>query len=284
MTAPTHIAFALCTGLMGGAPETSLGLLAAGALLPDLDHPQSALGRIFFFFSIPLNKLAGHRRFWHSFILWGAVTCMGLFWGPLGWIGGGALSHVFLDCLNVSGVQALVPFSEKVCVLFDRRFRLATGTQAELALLVVFGSFAWAGHYIGTMGGFKALLGTITGSPKMAIEQYRRKGPEECFLNGKLRWRNGQIDKKKWRIVGLEGLHGIALLDGDKIVHVPSNAELLSCRLSCTGKKLQTAKITGWARTKTPTYFFDGKKWKFSKPGGIIFGQITAEKIELEVF
>ena len=285
MTAPTHAAFALTCGLIAGVPETGLGLLAAGALLPDLDHPQSALGRLLFFLSMPINRYLGHRRSWHGFFLWGLVTLSGLFFpplSPLSWIGAGALSHVFLDCLNVSGVQALSPFSEKICVLFDRRFRIVTGSQAELALLVIFGSFAWAGHYVGTMGGLRALVGAITGSTRMAMEQYRRRGAELCYMKGRLRWKNGRIEEGRWRIVGPEGFNGLAIVSGKGIVHVPENAEFLSCRLDCTGKRLQTASLAGWARTRTPAFFFDGRKWKSGRPGDIIFGQIVAAKLELE--
>ena len=283
MTAPTHIAFALTCGFIGGAPETSLGLLAAGALLPDLDHPQSAIGRILFFLSMPLNRYLGHRRSWHGFPLWGAVTTAGLLWWPAAWLGAGALSHVFLDCLNVSGVQAFEPFSEKICVLFDRKFRVVTGSQAELALLVVFGCFAWGGHYIGTIGGLRSLIGAITGSPKMAMEQYKRKGLEDCFMSGKLRWKNGKIEQGKWQIVGVEGFMGLAIWNEKKIVHLPAEAEFLSCRLECTGQHLEAATINGWAKTKTPAYFFDGKAWRYSQPGGVIFGQVVAKKIDLEV-
>jgi hypothetical protein len=99
----------------------ALGLMAGGALFPDIDHPQSAMGRVLFFLSIPLNRYVGHRRTFHGFFLWSLVAVAGIFWMPLFWIGLGALSHVFIDALNVSGVQALMPFSEKVCVLFPEQ-------------------------------------------------------------------------------------------------------------------------------------------------------------------
>ena len=60
MIAPTHIAFGLVCGLVAGVDEkTSLAILAGGALLPDIDHPLSAIGRILFPISIPLNKAFG---------------------------------------------------------------------------------------------------------------------------------------------------------------------------------------------------------------------------------
>lgn len=283
MTAPTHVAFAITCGIVAGVPETSLGLLAAGAILPDMDHPQSAAGRLFFFLSLPLNRYLGHRKSWHGFPLWGLVTVAGLFFGPLWWVGAGALSHVFLDCLNVSGVQALSPFSEKVCVLFDRRFRVVTGSQAELALLVLFGTFAWAGHYVGTMGGFRSLIAAITGSPRMAIEQYRKKGTRLCFLRGKIRWKNGRTESGRWQVVGLEGFRGIAVMDGARVLHVPLEADILTARLECTEETLQAVNLSGWAVTRKEAWFFDGSWWRHSRPGEIVFGQVLARKLELEV-
>ena len=172
MIAPTHIAFAVACGTLAGGSSLALKLLAAGALLPDVDHPQSALGRIFFFVSIPLNRYCGHRRTVHGFALWGAVATIGVVWPPSFWLGLGALSHIFLDALNISGVQALMPFSEKVCVLFSRKWRFVTGSKNELFLLIILGAIAWSGGYISSLGGIRTLVGVLTGSYQIACQQY----------------------------------------------------------------------------------------------------------------
>ena len=41
---------------------------SVGGLMPDLDHPRSALGRRMPFISIPLSRLFGHRGFTHSLL------------------------------------------------------------------------------------------------------------------------------------------------------------------------------------------------------------------------
>lgn len=65
MTAPTHIAFAVASALIGGVEsKTVIGLIAGGALLPDIDHPQSAIGRVFFF---SLIRLIGYSAIVHSY-------------------------------------------------------------------------------------------------------------------------------------------------------------------------------------------------------------------------
>ncbi|MGP1944795.1 MAG: metal-dependent hydrolase [Arsenophonus sp. ET-KM2-MAG3] len=47
-----------------------------GALLPDIDHPQSCLGRLFRFISIPVCRLCGHRGFTHSLFAWLLITLL----------------------------------------------------------------------------------------------------------------------------------------------------------------------------------------------------------------
>ena len=149
MIAPTHIAFAAACGTLGGASGHSIVLLCAGSLLPDADIPTSFVGRIFPFISIPLSKRFGHRRAVHSFVLWSLVATLGYYlWDPLYWLGLGALSHVVVDLLNVSGVRLLLPFSEKVCVLFSRQFRFPVASRTELGWLVAFVLLAWFGTYL----------------------------------------------------------------------------------------------------------------------------------------
>jgi inner membrane protein len=85
MTVGTHAAFAASIALICGASPSSLPLLALGSALPDIDHPQSFLGRIFFFLSIPLNKKFGHRRAFHGYPLWGFILALALVWEPFLW-------------------------------------------------------------------------------------------------------------------------------------------------------------------------------------------------------
>jgi membrane-bound metal-dependent hydrolase YbcI (DUF457 family) len=48
MTGPTHIAIALTFGILAGAGKPQLAVMAVGAIMPDLDHPQSFIGGSFF--------------------------------------------------------------------------------------------------------------------------------------------------------------------------------------------------------------------------------------------
>jgi inner membrane protein len=285
MTVGTHVAFAAAAALVCGAPASSLAFLVLGSALPDIDHPQSFLGRIFFFISIPLNKRFGHRKTIHGYPLWTLVTLVGLFWNPLLWLGLGAISHIYMDSFNLKGVQGLMPFNEKVLVLFDRKYRIAAGSRKELVLLSVLLVMAWGGGYIGKLGGLTGLIASATGSYQMAYDKYTEQGTTICYMEGKLRYKNGSIDEGSWLVIGKEGERdGVALWDdkSKRIIHTPEEAEFLRVKLRVTKERWDTMRLEGWAETKTLAYFYDGLKWKYARPGDTVFGYVLAQNLEIE--
>lgn len=109
------------TQLATGIPMTGLlaypsyyGGVTLGSLLPDIDHPQSYLGRRLRILSVPINKLFGHRGFTHSIfftLLLGIATAPWWAVNPL-FFGGlllGYSSHLLADMTTPSGVPLLYP-------------------------------------------------------------------------------------------------------------------------------------------------------------------------------
>jgi membrane-bound metal-dependent hydrolase YbcI (DUF457 family) len=285
MTVGTHAAFTTAVALVCGAPAASLPFLAIGSALPDIDHPRSFLGRVFFFLSIPLNRKFGHRKTIHGYPLWALVTLLGVFWEPLFWLGLGAVSHIYLDSLNLKGVQALMPFSEMVIVLFSRKHRIVSGSRKELVLLTVLLVAAWGGGYLGKMGGLTGLIASATGSYQMAYDKYSEQGTKICYMDGKLRYKNGSIEEGSWLVIGKEGeREGVALWNekGNRIIHTPDEAEFLRVKLRVSKDTWDTMRLEGWAKTKTLAYFYDGSKWKYAAAGETLFGYVLAKKLEIE--
>ena len=133
-----HLKGGLATGMglllfaesLGLSPLSFTGILQlsisclAGSLLPDIDHPQSILGRRLPFISKPIHKCFGHRSFTHSI----GFLCMVLFLPtvfnyPLIGVGlcAGTLSHIVLDfaCIG-SGVAFLYPIYKPRIYLFHK--------------------------------------------------------------------------------------------------------------------------------------------------------------------
>lgn len=144
-----------CTGAPVGE-AAALGALAG--LLPDIDHPGSALGSKLRPVSLLIELVAGHRTITHT--IWfcltmallagwlsrlAAVLASGLFgssalflqhWFWILVVFFGCASHLALDALTVSGIEPLAPFfSLHMCG------PLKTGSivsEAPIAILCVF--------------------------------------------------------------------------------------------------------------------------------------------------
>lgn len=98
-------------GLPAGGPGAAV-LAAAGALLPDIDHPRSWAGRRLRIISVPLSGIVGHRGVTHSLLA--AAACLALL-ASHGWGGQAAplmigyLSHLLADACTAGGVPLLWP-------------------------------------------------------------------------------------------------------------------------------------------------------------------------------
>lgn len=271
MTAPTHIAFGiLCSGL-ASADYWASGACALGALLPDLDHPLSSIGRVFFFISAPLSRLCGHRGLIHSVFLWFPLLIFGiLIHAPImQWLAIGALSHVLIDCYNTSGVRALTPFSSKSVVLFKRDWRVNTGSLGEIYVFVLIAALLPATHYAQAIGGPRRLINHLIRSPKITAEQFHRAGTRICYVEGDFRWADGRIENVQWLIVGNEG-NALVYFDGSRLIR-SQHGEFLRSKLLERDDRWQSVKLQGVGEIDAPAFFFDGKKW-FYTPRGKVFG------------
>ena len=115
----THLVFALFIGnfLFSYFSESFLflALVCVGALLPDIDHPESFFGRRIKPLSIFISQVFGHRGFFHSLfvplLLYGIFSIIfeSSFVGVS--LGVGYLSHLVGDSFTQKGVNFLHPFS-----------------------------------------------------------------------------------------------------------------------------------------------------------------------------
>jgi len=130
----------------------TLGIVLAGSilgsLLPDIDHPNSRIGRKLPVVSRVVNKVFGHRGFTHTllaqlllvlslFMLSGVVP-RGITGYYLPFAFGlivGYASHLLLDMLTVSGIPLLYPFITRPI----RLARFKTGRDDLIVSLLMVG-------------------------------------------------------------------------------------------------------------------------------------------------
>jgi len=134
----THLAVGFLAGLFAitylhpGNQILFMFLVLLGSALPDIDHPESKVGKRF----KPFNYLLEHRGFFHSlfalvlvFIIAKLITNNQIM---IGAVLIGYLSHILADILNEQGIMPFHPFS---------RFRLSgfikTNTTAEFIVFLI---------------------------------------------------------------------------------------------------------------------------------------------------
>lgn len=157
MTAATHYAFSyLLLSSMGFDHSTTIASSIV-ALLPDIDHPDSFIGRIFGPLSVYIQRRWGHRTVTHSIF---AVLSIVLFLLPLSFLYFVQLgkfpswflalsiafaSHIFIDLFNRSGVRLFAPLSNKEYISFRTpELRILVSSWQEYVLLFIIVFFAFS--------------------------------------------------------------------------------------------------------------------------------------------
>ncbi|WP_107948111.1 metal-dependent hydrolase [Lysinibacillus parviboronicapiens] len=116
-------------------PFVLVGAGIVGALLPDICHGGSKIGRTFPIISKIVNKLFGHRSFTHSLLFLLLVMTMLHSFIPYDAITAGILvgmvSHILLDMGTKQGVKLFFPIKIPV------RFPLTTKTGGKVEQVVL---------------------------------------------------------------------------------------------------------------------------------------------------
>ncbi|MFC3040710.1 metal-dependent hydrolase [Virgibacillus xinjiangensis] len=142
----THLITSLATGtgvtIVSAVPFTFgyvIGIMI-GSLLPDIDEPQSFIGRRSFGVASVIKRTYGHRGITHSLFAWlifSIVSCLIApnFFG-IG-LSLGYLFHIIGDLFSVSGVPLYKPFTDER-VKMPRRLTYRTSSQKEKIILSIF--------------------------------------------------------------------------------------------------------------------------------------------------
>ncbi|MGE6630052.1 metal-dependent hydrolase [Bacillus sp. NPDC077027] len=145
MTGKTHImgGIAACTAVSyyyGLDPIIATSSGAIGALIPDLCHTKSKIGRKFPLLSSLISSVFGHRTFTHSLLFMLIIYFIATTYIPsdnlkIGLLVGMA-SHLLLDAATVNGIKLLFPATLKVRLPLYVKTGSA-GEQAVLAALTI---------------------------------------------------------------------------------------------------------------------------------------------------
>ncbi|OLP65217.1 hypothetical protein BACPU_17510 [Bacillus pumilus] len=153
MTGKTHMmgGIAAATAVAyyyGFEPVTMAAAGTVGALLPDLCHTKSKIGRKFPLLSTLISSVFGHRTFTHSLLFLLIIYLIAKTYIPNDSLSVGLLigmaSHLLLDAGTVNGIKFLFPATIKVRLPFYVRTG-STGEQVVLAALTMVTCYYIAG-------------------------------------------------------------------------------------------------------------------------------------------
>lgn len=209
MSTPNHVSGGIIfTGIFGSisgvnilTSEWYLMFTVFASIFPDIDHPSSILGKIFYPISKWLNKNHGHRTLTHSYIFVAVTTFI------VGYIESffsdnshftliyffGMNSHILFDQMTVSGVAVFYPFSNAVAVVpGDDNLRFTSSnkktetlifgffTACIIFLIPLFESGFWT-SYNRTFGTLRHCYSEFTKSDDLLEIEYRYRIGSEKF-------------------------------------------------------------------------------------------------------
>lgn len=274
MTAPTHMAFGVLWAAAADAGYLGATACALGSLLPDIDHPNSSLGRILFFVSAPLNDRFGHRGVIHGLILWVPLLLFSAAFGftLMKWMILGALSHIIIDTYTVSGVRALLPFSKRSLVCFKKDWRIVTGSVHEIFVFVGIFVLISAFHYGHSLGSPRKFINLLVKSPTITLEEYTRAGLGTATARGTFRWADGRTRKAEWKVVGIEK-GKLVYWDGSRLIRA-RHGEFIRSSLVEHGQVWPQVSVEGFSEVAEASFWFDGEEWHHALAGDTVFGTV----------
>ena len=128
---------------------------------------------------MPLERRFGHRTITHSAV---GIMAVALVASPLWFVDplyfwcalGGYWSHLWIDMLNVRGVDLFWPSPVRLVTPGNRNWRMEVGSKAEMVLLSALLALTVALYPLSHLG-FRDALQALLKSFDIAVEQYQRQ-------------------------------------------------------------------------------------------------------------
>ena len=262
MTATTHYAFSyLLCAAAGVEPATAL-TASLLSLLPDIDHPESTIGRVFRPLSKKIQQKYGHRTVTHSLfaimVISAALLPLLLLprllqWGGPFWTGlyGAALlafsSHIFIDLFNKSGVRFFAPFSQKEYISFrtpSLRILVSSWQEYILLLVIVFFAFTVTGEGFSIHKAVRSVGKMIYKNYDNAVKDYQENSAYLCMAHVEY---FDNIERRilveDLQVLNMYPQTGVFLRNNERLVIGKENINEIT--VDKTEKKVITKRISG---------------------------------------
>lgn len=227
MTSVTHVPFGLLVAEFAvGAlnyemDESMMALAIIGSLVPDIDHPRSALGWPLSFAGVPQfleRRFGGHRQITHSWLMLLAAIALALplvlrfTWLHVYAFVWGVASHIAIDLANKGaegreGCPLFWPHPGRWVFPYARSYRIEVGSKSEfvLAAIILFVVTAFTPvSIVGWRSAFYYLTKNLYG----AVQESKKHFPEnEMAARIRGTWRDSQLPMdpdERFRVIAID--------------------------------------------------------------------------------
>ncbi len=233
MTAATHYAFSYLLCSASGFDHGTALVASTFSLLPDIDHPDSLVGRIFGPVSNYIQRRFGHRTVTHSVFailaIMALLSILSLFYYiQLGkfpsWFSASSLafaSHIFIDLFNRSGVRLFAPFSNKEYISFRTpELRILVNSWQEYVLLfvIVFLAFSVSNRPFSIHSAVRSIAKNFYKTYDSALKDYQENAQKYCIADISY---FSEIDRKKIKerlpVISLYPTKAILIKNGSRL-------------------------------------------------------------------
>jgi len=300
MTAPTHIVFAALSVqghcLLFGEPlHPALfvsGMLAS--IVPDIDLPSSAMGRVLRPFAVYLFHRYGHRTITHSIL--GVVVASILFY-PLRMIDLktplytaaliGYVSHLLVDLNNTDGIALTYPAPHRWIFPANIDYRLRVGSKGENILrgvLILLTVGVTLLHFASPRTILHKIMGTPTAASTEYYQQLLIKHKVEVEISGIWTKKQTALQKEIFEVVAADDFSVyVRRYDEQSKIYAVGKGPFSSISHAKTSPKRSIL-----AEQRVVSVTFENEKWRdeltLEYPSAIVSGQITAYASEYPTF
>jgi len=211
---------------MMNTPITMTGYSAAavGSLLPDIDTPASAIGRLFAPLSVYIERRFGHRTITHSLIGWLIFSFIGL---PLLILRApqvylcfvlGIFSHILLDAVNKSGVPLFYPNLIRAVIPKNEKLRILTASKQEFVFLAILSCLSLPVIGLNRIG-IRPALHYLVRTPQSAVSDYLNYSSQGYEVLAEFEGIFNISQKRitaRWPIISSRSKNSLILLSPDK--------------------------------------------------------------------
>lgn len=229
MLMPTHLVAAqtgyfIACAITSHEPVIVESVIAMiGAMIPDLDHRDSIVGRAFPFISKSLEYHYGHRTITHSLIAQAIIGTLAILLLPDGYgmaFLAGWLSHSIIDMMTPSGVCWFWPLTIRCVLPGSPKYRISVMSKGELLFLLAIGMAGFITFNMAKKAGDTGIVTAALGNIGSARQQYdAEKGGNAWEL--KIRGRDNSTYEDvagQYSVIGDWGESGFMLAAEDRVV------------------------------------------------------------------